>query len=480
MMNFSSLKAMLFKTKLRKVIFFIISFLIVSVSYLQFHQKAIIDNPPNIIFIVADDLGWKDLGIYGNKDINTPNIDALATSGMRFNNAFVAAPSCASSRAALITGQYPHTNKVTGLTHRYPSKSLKPFYTTLPSVLRGHGYNTAIDGKWHIAPYYPSLFYGYKHRMTGMGVFKGDWHIKNSDDALGFIKNSVADNKPFYLELNFLQNHRIEHGKFYYSPDFPVNPDKINVPEYYNLPDLPEIREDVAKFYSQTMEMDYIIGEVVQALDKLNISESTMIVFVSDNGPPYPGAKMTLYDRGIGTPLIINWPNKIMANTQENVLVNSIDIMPSILQAANIAIPENVQGQSFMPLLISALDSNGYIEQKQVFSELDYHVNYLPSRSVRTKKWKYIKNYSDDMIGLDELDTTPWATKLSKDPKQLWMKPRVQEELYYLIDDPNENINLINHPQYQNKLNELRASLTKHLRETDDPFLEQAFTYSSK
>jgi len=469
---------MFFKTKLRKVTSIIISILILAASYLQFYQKTVADNSPNIVFIVADDLGWKDLSSYGNKHINTPNIDALATTGMRFNNAFVAAPSCASSRAALVTGQYPHTNKVTGLTHRYPSKSLKPFYTTLASVLREHGYTTAIDGKWHIAPFYPTLFYGYQERMTGLGIFKGDWQIKSSEDALGFIKRNAADNKPFYLELNFLQNHRVDQGKLYYSPDFPVDPDKITVPDYYNLPDWPEIREDVAKFYSQTMEMDSIIGEVVHALNKLKLRESTMIVFVSDNGPPFPGAKMTLYDRGIGTPLIINWPGVITPDSQENALINTIDIMPSILQAANITIPESVQGQSFMPLLMSN-NSADYNERKQVFSELDYHVNYLPSRSVRTKKWKYIKNYSDDMVGLDELSNTPWANKLSRNPNQLWMQPRIQEELYNLVDDPNETVNLVNHPQFQKKLIELRVSLAKHLRETNDPFLEQSFTYSS-
>jgi len=433
---------------------------------------------PNILFIVADDLGWQDLGIYGNTQINTPNIDALAASGAKFNNAFVVAPSCSSSRAALMTGQYPHTNKVTALTHRYPSKALRPFYTTLASLLEDNGYRTGIDGKWHVAPYYPTSFYGYQERMLGLGVFADDWKISNAEDALEFIHDSVEDNSPFYLELNFIQNHRRDHGKFYYSDEFPVDAGSIKVPQNYSLPDWPEIREDLARFYSQTMEMDAIVGDIVAALDALEIRQSTLIIFVSDNGQPYPGAKMTLYDRGTGTPLIANWQGTIAAGLQINPLISSIDIMPSILHAVGIDVPEAVQGMSFLPLI--ALQGRGgdnkYTERAAVFTELDYHVNYLPTRSVRTNQWKYIRNYTDSAVGLDELGATDWAIRLAKLPDQPWLRPRVEEELYYLPDDPHETVNLATNQHHQKVKARLGQLLTEHMRDTSDPALGQEFS----
>jgi len=425
---------------------------------------------PNIIFITADDLGWKDLGCYGNRNIETPNIDRLAREGMKFEQAFVVSSSCAPSRASFITGQYPHTNGVDALTHIHKLKSLRPFYTTLPSLLSDAGYNTALEGKWHVSPYLLTSWYGYRERLSGM--MPKDMWIKSSDKTLEFIERN-KDNR-FYLEINYMNNHRDAYGEFEFADRFPVDPDDIHVPEYMTLPDWPEIRLDLAKFYSQTMEMDRMIGEVLGKLDELGIAENTLVIFVSDNGPPYPGNKMTLYDRGTGTPIIMRWPKVIKAGTIYGGLTNTIDIMPTVLDAVGIPVPEAVEGISLLPVIDGS--EKGDLRDTH-FSEMTYHVYYLPGRAARTKDWKYIRNYSDIAKGLDQCNHMDWAHRVCELPNQPWKSPRAFEELYYLRRDPNEQKNLAEDENYSKKLEEMRQILDRHMEETKDSYLKKAFTH---
>lgn len=425
---------------------------------------------PNIILITADDLGWKDLSCYGNHFLKTPNIDRLAQEGALFERAFVVASSCAPSRASLITGQYPHTNGVTGLTHIYKSRSLSPLHHTLPGALSGAGYNTALMGKWHVSPYLPTSWYGYNERLSGM--FPKDFWIKDVSKAIEYIKDNV--NNRFYLELNFMQNHRDAYGEFTMDADFPVDHEKIKIPEYWNLPQWEEIKQDVAKYFSQTMKMDFLIGQVLDALDQLKLSENTMVIFISDNGPPYPGNKMTNYDRGTATPLLVRWPKEIKKE-KYNPMVESIDIMPTILEAAGISRDKSIEGTSFLPLISGK--SNGYKEKENIFCEMTNHVEYIPTRSIRTDRYKYIRNYSNIAFGLDQNAHMPWAHRLVQREDQPWIKPRLMEELYDLKKDPNEKTNLIYDEKYADVINEMRKKLDYHMKKTKDPYFGKPFTY---
>jgi N-sulfoglucosamine sulfohydrolase len=441
----------------------------------RFRRYSQDENRPNIIMIVADDLGWKDLSCYGNPDINTRNIDKLAEDGVKFTNAFVASPSCSPSRAALITGQYPHTNGVTALTHIHPFKSLRPFYQTLPSILKEAGYNTAITGWDHVSPYLPIAWYGYQERLTYNGLRRLDWYSDDTKRVIDFLQRN-KDNR-FYLEMLFNDSHRNKQGQFVFDKEFPIDPKKVSVPEYWALPGWDEIREDIAKYYSQTLKIDKLIGEVMAELERLGIADNTLVVFMSDNGPPFPGSKMTLYDRGTGTPIIMHWPKGIRAGITIEVLANSIDIMPSILNAAGIDIPKDIQGKSYWPLVTGA--TNGEY-QGAIFTEMTTHVNYLPGRAARTTEWKYIRNYSNIAVGLDELEKTQWANRLCQLPNQPWKRPRVHEELYHLKDDPNEQKNLAEDPGHKADLDRMRTLLDEHMRSTSDPYLGKPFTNDYK
>jgi len=423
---------------------------------------------PNIVLLVADDLGWRDLGCYGDRQVHTPNIDGLAAEGVRFSNAFVAAPSCSPSRASLVTGQHPHTHGVTGLSHRHPRLMLSPFKTTLPEVLERSGYQTAIEGKWHVAPYLPTGWYGYAERLSG--ILPRDLWIRSSDEAIAFIEANRSN--AFYLELNYMDTHRDDWGEFEFVEDFPVDPERIFVPAYYALPDWPEIREEVAKYYSNAAKMDRMIGEVLSKLDELGLRESTLVCFVSDNGPPLPGNKMTLYDRGIGTPLLMRWPGRIPAGTVKDDLVSTVDLMPTLLEAAGCLVPPEVQGGSVLPL---ARGDGAGPPREAVFAEMTYHIHYLPMRAIRTTRWKYIRNYSDDAVGLDQCAHMDWAHRLSELPNQGWTRARVPEELFDLENDPNEQENLVADPAFEPVLERMRRRLDAHMAETRDPYRGRVF-----
>jgi N-sulfoglucosamine sulfohydrolase len=423
---------------------------------------------PNILLLIADDLGWRDLGCYGDRQIDTPNLDRLATEGARFTNAFVAAPSCSPSRASILTGQHPHTNGVTGLTHLHKRLMLSPFKTTMPDVLEAAGYNTAIEGKWHVAPFLPTGWYGYAERLSG--IWPEDFWIRSADQAIAFLEANRSNT--FYLELNYMDTHRNDLGEFEFADGFPVDPERITVPEYYALPNWPEIRDEVARYDSNASRMDQMIGQVLAKLTDLGLARNTLVCFVSDNGPPFPGNKMTLYDRGIGTPLLIRWPGRIPAGTANHDLVSAIDLMPTLLEAAGCAVPPEVQGESILPL---ATGRGSGTAREAVFAEMTYHVHYLPMRAIRTARWKYIRNYSDDAVGLDQCAHMEWAQRLCELPNQGWIRPRVPEELYDLEKDPNEQQNLVGDPASGPTLNQMRERLDRHMAETRDPYLGREF-----
>jgi len=414
---------------------------------------------PNILLITADDLGWKDLSCYGSTNLHTPNIDALAEEGVRFTNAFVTSPSCSASRASIITGQAPHSVHVLGLTHIHTRYQMSRDVPTLPGRLQRAGYRTGIHGKWHVAAFKMTGPYGYDTRMSVM-------RIESSRKARGFITRNR--NQPFYLELNFMQTHRPNFNKHAFSAakGFPVDPDSIEIPEYWRIPNWPEIRKDAAGYFSQAMEMDRIIGEIMDHLEDLGLAGRTLVLFVSDNGPPYPGCKMTLYDRGIGTPLIMRWPGELPSGAVRDGLVSTVDLMPTCLEAAGAAVPDAVQGTSLLPLAKGSRAA----ARDEVFAELTFHVTYAPMRAIRTRRWKYIENLSPDPTGLDQCEPFEWAHKAAREPGQRCCVLREEEELYDLSADPHEENNLVADPGHAVIKQELVARLHQWRKDTRDPF----------
>ncbi len=425
--------------------------------------------PRNVVLITGDDLGWKDLASYGNPNVRTPNLDRLVAGGVAFRRAFDATSTCSSSRATWATGQYPHTHGVTGLVHRMPELSLPKGSPTLASHLRDAGFHTAIEGKWHCAfPETPDA-YGYREVMTTLLT---QW-IENSTQTVDFIKRNAG--KRFFLELNYMNPHRNIRGDFVQHPDHPIDPVTIEIPAYAHLPDVDGLRRELAAYYSQVERMDVMIGEVLDALDEHGLLDSTLVVFISDNGMPFPGNKCNLYDRGVGTPLLFQWPAGLPSAVGRDDLVSSVDLMPTLLDIVGIPIPAGVQGRTLMPLLV---DPNAIDTNDAVFSEMTMHedADAFPMRSVRAARYRYIRNYNDRPAPMEGGDQSWVEEVLAMNlPGFRWTAPRVPEELYDLVADPTEQTNLAADAASQQILADLRARLDAHMTATADPYLGQPF-----
>jgi len=415
--------------------------------------------PRGIVLITADDLGWKDLSSYGLAGVSTPNIDRIVDEGVAFDRAFDVVSTCSSSRASIATGQYPHTHGVTGLVHRNPELSLPPTWPTLVRALSDAGFATAIQGKWHLSAEEQPEAFGYDTYLdTPL-----DQVIRSSERAIDFLEDHQEE--PFFLELNYMQTHRDLFGAFPQAEGFEVSTEVAAPPAWWGLPDWPEIREEVAGYLSQLRWMDHLIGEVLDALDGLGLTDDTLVAFISDNGPPFPGLKLTLYDRGTGTPLALRWPSGLPA-ARHDELISSIDLAPTLLDLVGVSGLPEAQGRSLSGLLRGDAD---WVSADAIFAEMEQHGGGegKPTRVIRTEQFKYIRNLNDSPWGNSGASGT-WPDEVAALPEQTFDEPRPPEELFDLLADPLERVNLVDDAAHAATLADLRTRLDAHLESTDD------------
>ena len=379
--------------------------------------------PPNIVFILADDLGWTDLGCFGSTFYQTPHIDRLAQQGMRFTSAYAACPVCSPTRAAIMTGKYPARLHVTdwipgrvppGLKMRPPdwTPHLRLEETTIAEVLGSAGYATASIGKWHLGDeeYYPekqgfdvnfggchlgsppNYFYPYKIpniRSGKPGEYLTD---RLTDEALAFVERSRT--KPFFLYLA------------HYAVHTPL-----------------EAKEEIAKRYQQRVRagqshshpvyaamvesLDDSVGRILRKLDELRLAENTVVIFTSDNGgvvgrrhitsnEPLREEKATLYEGGIRVPLVIRWPGKVKAGSVCDTPVHSIDHFATMAEVAGVTAPPN-DGVSLTPLL----KQQGKLQREAIYwhyPHYNFHQPLIPTRpcgAIRKGDYKLIEFYED-------------------------------------------------------------------------------------
>ena len=394
----------------------------------------------NILFITADDLGWKALDVHGALD-HRPNLGQLAAVSRVFPRAFNVTSSCSSSRASFATGLYPSQHGVTGLVHRFPELSLAPDAFTVARALSEYGYVTGIAGKFHLSKLDDAEAFGYTE--------VGPRNIEDTEFVEDFLQTHVDD--PFYLELNFRQTHRRGSPRRWpIDPAFPVSPASVLVPEYWALPESEGLRVCLAGYLSQFCAMDALIGQVLDLLDRFGLRERTLVLFVSDNGISMPHNKTTLYDRGTGSPCLYSDPRDGFVGLDDS-LVSSIDYATTILEAAGVDV-EGLPGA-----LLSAVP-----QRDGIYSEMFSHASEIGMRAVRTDDWKFIINTSKEPIGTGEVNET-WEQELEYRP---WMEPRQEFELYEVSADPQEQANI-----YRDKpeiAEELYALLLAHAETTGD------------
>jgi arylsulfatase A-like enzyme len=403
---------------------------------------------PNILYIHSHDTG-RYVQPYGHA-IPTPNIQWLADQGIMFRNAFCAAPSCSGARAALLTGEYCHTNGMIGLAHR--GFSLADYDHQLVRVLAAAGYHAELIGEQHISA---------DPRVLGYDVVReipDTMAHTVAPAAIEALRGGIQE--PFFMSVGFFETHRS-----YFAPSS-VRDRVYSLPPPF-LPDTPEIREDVAGYKASARSLDHGIGSVLAALHLTGLDERTLVICTTDHGLAFPTAKASLLDRGIGVMLIVRGPGGFHGGRAFDELVSHVDIFPTVCELAGVEPPPWLVGRSLVPL-VGDREPPG--SRSEIFAELTYHAAYEPQRAIRTDRYKYVRRFDDFPYPvLPNCDDSP-----SKEAylARGWAERKVaRESLHDLFFNPGEGRNLIEHPGYADVLADLRARLERWMVRTADPLL---------
>lgn len=469
------------------------NYFILIVSTLVFIGCKKENTPVNIVLITADDLNWNSVGVYGCEvDSITPNIDQLAADGLYFNNAHVTVAVCQPSRGVMLTGCYPHKSGIEGFYHIDGST-----VTSLVEEFSKADYLTGILSKVdHSSPkqsYVLDLYvadstqleHQWDYIKYGAELGLGRDPQKYYNATFEFIENCKKENKAFFLMANSNDPHRpfalSDQEKTFWPENYDfhlsriVDTTEIQVSGF--LPELPEIKREVAEYYSSVHRCDETVGAVLKALEQSGLAESTLVLFISDNGMSIPFAKSNCYLNSTKTPFIIRWPGKIKPNTAEERIVASLDIFPTLLEACGLSIPEQADGKSLMGIINGKPDN----ERKYVFTEYNETstIQRFPMRCVQDEQFGYIFNiwadgetaYSGESQQGRTFRAMRQAAKENTDIAQRikHFEKRTMEEFYDFKGDPNCKNNLVNDLSYQEKINELRKALELKLKETGDP-----------
>lgn len=334
---------------------------------------------PNVLIVLSDDHSWPHLGCLGDVNVKTPHLDQFAGEGMILNRVYTTAPQCAPSRASIFTGRTPVGIGVSRFGTPVP-RDVKMF----TEILRDEeGYFTALGGRWHHLSGKNKLDDLSKRMYERYGIGKIEdrfdlvtvGNTRDLSTVRGNFEGMLDANgagKPFAMYFGFNQPHR-KWTSVDYEPLY--DPAKLVLPSYY--PDLPEVREDLAKYYAAVSEMDAGFGILMDILEERGLTENTLVFFMGDNGSALLRGKGTLYDAGCHVPAIVRWPGVVEAGSMREALISGDDLSPTFLEAAGSKPLESMTGRSFLPLLKGeAFEGRAY-----VYLERGVHGFTLPGRS---------------------------------------------------------------------------------------------------
>ena len=410
----------------------------------------------NIVLFLADDQGIDDVGCYGNNIIRTPNIDRLAEEGLRFNLAFTPTAMCSPSRSALYTGLYPHRNRC------HPNHSrIKTGIKTLPYYLKSLAYRVGLAGKVHVKP---------------KDQFPFEYMALKPEQIEKFM--TLESDKPFCLIVASHEPHG-PHKQGGYEPD------KIPVPPY--RVDTPQTRQQLANYYTDIDLLDKEVGEVLGLLKKNNLEQNTLFVYASDHGYDIY-AKWSCYEAGLHVPFIVRWPGNVKPGTVTDAMVSFVDVLPTFVEAAGGRQPKNIDGRSFLPVLVGQKNRHNEVvfgahTTRGIISGKAY-----PIRSVRTRTHKYIRNLNPEGTfqcvsthgrNYREIDNGVWGSWKQKAKTDVFAAKRVKtfqhrpaEELYDLTKDPYELKNLADDPAQRRLLVSLADMLGAWMKQQGDRGME--------
>ncbi len=436
----------------------------------------------NILLITADDLNKNSVGAFGSTVPNiTPNIDNLASQGVRFENGHVNVAVCQPSRGILATGKYAHNSGIEGFFHT--NKNISDIVTTLKT----NGYYTGILGKVRHSSPKELTPWDFKLDMDDLG--KGRNKTCYYTEAKTIIKNAKQAGKPFYMMANSHDPHRpfvfterekkwINEGNDILKPSRIYNENEVTVPGF--LPELPLVRKEVTQYFNSVRRLDDTVGRILDILEEEGVADNTIVMFLSDNGMAFPFSKTNCYLQSTNTPWIVRWPGKVTPNTiNTKDFISGIDFFPTVLDAIGLQIPDDIDGTSFVPTLLGQKQKG----RDKVFTQF-FETNakkQFPMRCIQDTKYGYIFNaWSDGKTRFRNESQNGYTynamVKAGKTNPEIAARVKLfdhreVEEFYDFEKDPNALHNLITDPKYTEIINKYRADMELWMGKVNDPAL---------
>jgi arylsulfatase A-like enzyme len=403
---------------------------------------------PTVVMITAHDIG-RHLGCYGIHEVDTPHIDGLAGTGVRFTNFYSTSPQCSPSRASFATGRYPHSTGVLGICNRSFGFDLNCDETHLAGLLKTAGYGTHGIGEVHETLVPQRLFDNYSSEIHPDRIV---------DETRAILRESRSDARPLYLQIGFRHAHRpFENGS--------DTSNGVFVPPWLETEQ--SAVEELSRFQGSIKALDNAVGDILEDIQVSGDPDNTCVLFLGDHGIPFPRAKHSLYEPGCTIAAILRWPaNGWRGGSVVDVLASGVDILPTLMNALDLPIPENVQGHDLGESIMGAPTNR----RSLVFTEQNFHAYLDCSRAVRDERYKIIANFSPGKGYYDPSQSWRPSTKvkLGSDRMAPYHPPL---ELYDLNIDPLERRNLSDSREYESVKKRLSTELLTWMNETGDPIL---------
>lgn len=414
----------------------------------------------NILYFHVHDQG-RYVSTYGYPP-RTPHLDRLADRGVTFRNAFCTAPTCSPSRASLLTGQYPHQVGMYGLTNQ--GWKLDNYDHHLRKYLADQGYQTALIGSHHATHFtdegYAWLGYDYKTPQQG----EDSLQEFRADEAIRYLKQSR--DKPFFLALGYDITHHSKWNRSFVHSYSRLGPLDTNRPRpYIGIPDTSETRLEAALQIRATEWQDLQLGRILDTLDELNLTDDTLVLYTTDHGPGLPYAKKNLNDRGTGVSLVMAGPRGFSGGRQFDALVSHLDLFPTFCDLLGAPANHPLEGKSLLPLLRGETETL----HDAIFAEQNYHGKAFPFRSIRTQRYRYIRAIGDHPMNIANVTADGGEALDCLRQHGADDRPIPREQLFDLIFDPDENVNLSSDAHYAQIKSDLSQQLDAWMERTNDP-----------
>ena len=426
----------------------------------------------NVLFLIADD--WSPMAkCYGSSVVQTPRIDEFADRSVVFDSAFCTSPSCAVSRACILSGYHSHTHGQYGHCHGIQGFRTHPWIDSTPKALGQAGYATACIGKKHVEPFdvYP---FDYEPKVNPRST------MDMADCARDFLKQN--SDRPFYMHIGFIDTHRAPGGfgnekQYRGVPDVIYSPNDVIVPDF--LPDLPGVRADLADYYQAVTRFDFGVGQLLDVLEESGRADETLVILTTDHAMPFPGAKASMFDTGHRVPFIVNRPGLKQGGMHNQALVAHTDIRPAIHEWTGVDAPDDLHGRSWLPILEEA-EPEGWDE---VYFSHNFHevIDYGPYRVLHGRRYKYVQNLAyghQTPLPTDLFRSKTWQAVVEHQSDMMGQRPTAQtrrrapQELYDLETDPVEAVNRIGDPELADVATQMRDQLYRFRFDTKDVWLE--------